>query len=202
MKASSVASFTECDTTVSTFSLPRDCWCEQVSVPSEQVTDCYLSFTHEPVKVTCHLSALGPKEHQIKTTRIKVLIQTACIVDCNSGAYRQFSRSMRERCPRQDARSSGEEPTLQSGWTCMQLLFVAVFVYTATLSKGFGKNNVYQDSFQRVHYSGKFNATRTKTTEGMGTTRCLQSKTAEVVGKMPGERFKRMLRANRLLGNL
>ena len=84
----------------------------------------------------------------------------------------------------------------------MQLLFVAVFVYTATLSKGFGKNNVYQDSFQRVHYSGKFNATRTKTTEGMGTARRLRTTWLQVMGKMPGERFKRMLRANRLFGNL
>ena len=48
----------------------------------------------------------------------------------------------------------------------MQLLFVAVFVYTATLSKGFGKNNVYQDSFP-IHgffncVFGKFNETSTK----------------------------------------
>ena len=177
-----------------------------MSVPSEQVTDCYLSFTHEPVKVTCHLSALGPKEHQIKTTCIKVLIQTAGLVVCNSGAYRQFSRSRRERCPRQDTQSSGEEPTLQSGWTCMQLLFVAVFVYTATLSKGFGKNNVYQDSFP-IHgffncVFGKFNETRTKQLKEWVQSAVYRVKRLQVVGKIPGERFKRMLRENRLLGNL
>ena len=84
----------------------------------------------------------------------------------------------------------------------MQLLFVAVFVYTATLSRVFGKNNVYQDSFQRVQYVGKFNVARTKTTEGMGTARRLQNKWLQVMGKMPGERFKRMLRANRWFENL
>ena len=49
-----------------------------------------------------------------------------------------------------------------------------------------------------MQYVGKFNVTRTKTTEGMGTARRLQNKWLQVMGKMPGERFKRMLRANRL----
>ena len=88
----------------------------------------------------------------------------------------------------------------------MQLLFVAVFVYTATLSKGFGKNNVYQDSFP-IHgffncVFGKFNETRTKQLKEWVQPAVYRVKRLQVVGKMPGERFKRMLRENRLLGNL
>ena len=88
----------------------------------------------------------------------------------------------------------------------MQLLFVAVFVYTATLSKGFGKNNVYQDSFP-IHgffncVFGEFNETRTKQLKEWVQSAVYRVKRLQVVGKMPGERFKRMLRENRLLGNL